>query len=195
MLMTMNSRIRDTANRAVEEQKLTQKQLGERAGMSQPAVGRILNGDRKGDPDSWQRILDALGLELVAVPKGTSVHEHQEEPTIKSDPPREPTVALPEAPRREVKAPTKGSEIPPEVEELRRRWKGGEFKSKGFTTPNGTYSASELQWRFSLLKSGRPGSKKALSELIEIATAVIESEPSPPDAAELPSPQTTRARP
>ncbi len=71
--MVVNSQIRNAAGKAVERQGLTQKQLAERVGMSQPAVGRVLNGARKGDPDSWQRILGALGLELVAVPKGTNI--------------------------------------------------------------------------------------------------------------------------
>jgi transcriptional regulator with XRE-family HTH domain len=77
--MVVNTQIRSAASRAVERQRLTQKQLAERVGMSQPAVGRVLNGARKGDPDSWQRILDALGLELVAVPKGTDVSQLLEE--------------------------------------------------------------------------------------------------------------------
>lgn len=71
--MVMNKQVRDAARKVFGERSFTQKSLAERVGMSQPAVGRILNGDRKGDPDSWQRILDELGLELVAVPKGTDV--------------------------------------------------------------------------------------------------------------------------
>ena len=71
--MIVNQQIRGAAWSAFRKQGLTQKSLAERVGMTQPAVGRILNGERKGDPDSWQRILDELGLELVAVPKGTDV--------------------------------------------------------------------------------------------------------------------------
>ncbi len=47
--------------------------------MSQPAIGRILNGERKGDPDSWASILNELGLELVAVPKGTDLSKLESE--------------------------------------------------------------------------------------------------------------------
>jgi transcriptional regulator with XRE-family HTH domain len=69
MLMGVNDQIRETARAAFKAQGLTQKRLAKKVGLTQPAVGRLLKGDRKGDPDTWQRLLDALGLKLVAVPK------------------------------------------------------------------------------------------------------------------------------
>ncbi len=77
--MTMNRQIREAASAVVDKRGLTQKALAERVGMSQPAVGRILNGERKGDPDSWARILNELGLELIAVPKGTDIRKLESE--------------------------------------------------------------------------------------------------------------------
>jgi hypothetical protein len=36
-------------------------------------VSRLLSSERQGEPETWARLLDALGLELVAVLKGTNV--------------------------------------------------------------------------------------------------------------------------
>lgn len=69
----MNQQIRRAAWDAIKGAKLTQKAIAEQVGMTQPAVSRLLLGTRKGDPDSWQQLLDALGLKLVAVPKETDV--------------------------------------------------------------------------------------------------------------------------
>lgn len=52
--------------------------LAELARMSQPNVSRALSGRSGGIPTTWQRILDALGLELVAVPKGTDTSKLEE---------------------------------------------------------------------------------------------------------------------
>lgn len=49
----------------------SQEELGELVHMAQPNVARLLSGRSGRVPETWQRVLDALGLELVAVPKGT----------------------------------------------------------------------------------------------------------------------------
>jgi hypothetical protein len=36
-------------------------------------VSRLLSGERQGEPETWARLLGALGLELVAVPKETEI--------------------------------------------------------------------------------------------------------------------------
>ena len=174
--MTMNEGIRRTVNAAVVKQSLTQKSLAERVGMSQPAVGRILTGTRKGDPDSWQRILDALGLELIAVPKGAEVHDRRER--VVANPSSEPTAAPVKAPERKRRAVTEEGELPPEVEDLRRRWKAGEFKTRDVPTEHGTYLApqahKELGFLFGGLKQPR-NRKQALTKLLEIAELLSES--------------------
>lgn len=68
--MNMTESIRQTVRKRMREQDLTQEALGERCGMSQPNIARALTGRSGSIPDTWQRILDALGLELIAVPKG-----------------------------------------------------------------------------------------------------------------------------
>lgn len=48
---------------------MTQADLGERIGMAQPNVQRLLAGRAAHLPDSWQKVLDVLQLELVVIPK------------------------------------------------------------------------------------------------------------------------------
>lgn len=66
---TMNDQVRRAVRERMQEQGLTQTELGEQVGMAQPNVQRLLAGRVGTVPESWQNILDALGLELVAVPK------------------------------------------------------------------------------------------------------------------------------
>ncbi len=71
----MNRQVRSAARQAVSGQGLTQDKLAKRAGLSQQAVSRILNNDRTGNPDSWDRILDALDLKLAAIPKNADIEQ------------------------------------------------------------------------------------------------------------------------
>lgn len=41
-------------------------------------LSRLLTG-RMGQPVAWEKLLDALGLELVAVPKGTDLSKLESE--------------------------------------------------------------------------------------------------------------------
>ena len=52
---------------------LTQGTLAEKLGTLQPSIARLLSGRSGAVPKLWQEVLDELGLELVAVPKGTDV--------------------------------------------------------------------------------------------------------------------------
>ena len=70
--MNMTERIRQTIRERMSEQGLTQEELGERVGMSQPNVARALSGRSGSIPDTWRRILEELGLELIAVPKDSN---------------------------------------------------------------------------------------------------------------------------
>ncbi|WP_246580382.1 helix-turn-helix domain-containing protein [Deinococcus aestuarii] len=65
----MNEKVRQGAREAMKAQGLTHQQLAEATGIERPNVTRLLSGQVGKVPDNWQRILDALGLELVAVPK------------------------------------------------------------------------------------------------------------------------------
>ncbi len=65
----MNEQVRRAVRERMQEQGLTQTELGELVGMAQPNVQRLLAGRVGAVPESWQRVLDALGLELVAVPR------------------------------------------------------------------------------------------------------------------------------
>ena len=71
--MGMNLNIRQTVRSVMSAKDLSTYKLAEQTGMSQPNVARALTGRSGSIPTTWARILDALGLELVAVPKGTDV--------------------------------------------------------------------------------------------------------------------------
>jgi transcriptional regulator with XRE-family HTH domain len=70
--MDMNEQIRKVAKEALEKKKISQLELAQKAGVRQATVSRFLTGER-GKADTASEILGALGLELVAVPKGTDV--------------------------------------------------------------------------------------------------------------------------
>lgn len=64
---------------AIREQMLreglTQTELAKRLGVSQQAVNEIIRGKRAAIPSSLLDVLNAVGLELVATPKGgTNAH-------------------------------------------------------------------------------------------------------------------------
>lgn len=73
-MIGMNEQVRQAVKQRMKAQKMTQAELGEIVGMAQPHVARLLTGTVGAVPESWQKVLDALGLELVAQPKkdGTS---------------------------------------------------------------------------------------------------------------------------
>lgn len=71
--MTMTDSVRALVNQRMAAKGMNRAQLAREVGMELPNISRILNGRSGVMPESWGRILDALGLELVAVPKGTDV--------------------------------------------------------------------------------------------------------------------------
>ena len=50
----------------MKERGITQVKLAQEVGMEQPNIQRLLAGRVGAVPESWQKVLDALGLELVA---------------------------------------------------------------------------------------------------------------------------------
>ncbi len=73
--MSVNTQIRETAQRGLSSKGWSQLELAKRAGIKQATVSRLLTGGRQGEPETWERLLNALGLELVALPKGTDVNK------------------------------------------------------------------------------------------------------------------------
>ena len=67
--MKMNEQVRQTVKARMKERGITQVKLAQEVGMEQPNIQRLLAGRVGAVPDSWQRVLDALGLELIAVSK------------------------------------------------------------------------------------------------------------------------------
>lgn len=64
----MNEQVRNAARSALKERDLTQAEFAEQIGLTQSDVARLLTGRVGKIPDNWQRVLDALGLKLIAVP-------------------------------------------------------------------------------------------------------------------------------
>lgn len=71
-MMGMNEQVRQAVRERMKDQGITQVELGEQIGMAQPNVQRLLSGRVGSVPESWQKVLDALGMELIAVPKQES---------------------------------------------------------------------------------------------------------------------------
>ena len=57
-----------------KEKGLTQKKLAELAGISQPYLNDLENGNRMGKPETLQRIADPLGV-TVKILKGETTSE------------------------------------------------------------------------------------------------------------------------
>jgi len=71
--MGMNNQIREAARRELNGRGWTQQQLAGKARVRQATISRLLAGERTGEPATWERLLSALELELIAVPKGTNL--------------------------------------------------------------------------------------------------------------------------
>lgn len=65
----MNERVRQTVKERMKAQGMTHQELADLTGIKRPNVTHLLKGNVGRVPDNWQKVLDALGLELVAVPK------------------------------------------------------------------------------------------------------------------------------
>ena len=74
----MNTQIREAAQNGLRAKGWSQLELAKCAGVKQAAVSRLLSGERQGEPETWERLLAALGLELVAVPSDTDVNRFGE---------------------------------------------------------------------------------------------------------------------
>lgn len=66
----MNDRIRRAVRVSLAERDMTQGDLAQRIGVTPQYMSRIMQGKVGKIPAAWTKVLDELGLELVAVPKG-----------------------------------------------------------------------------------------------------------------------------
>lgn len=65
----MNEDTRNAVRDAMKAQGITQEQMAERLGVHRVHVSRMLTGAASQMPDAWRKLLDELGLDIVAVSK------------------------------------------------------------------------------------------------------------------------------
>lgn len=65
----MNEQVRQAVRERMKQQSVTHEKLAELTSIQRPNVTRLLTGQSGAIPENWQKVLDALGLELVAQPK------------------------------------------------------------------------------------------------------------------------------
>jgi transcriptional regulator with XRE-family HTH domain len=72
MILTMNKDIRENVRIEMLRRDLTQTQLAEAIGVSRQYLSKLLHGHVDGGLDTWERIFEKVGLELVVKPKDSS---------------------------------------------------------------------------------------------------------------------------
>jgi len=65
----MNPKVRETVKEAMTARELSQGELARQLEVDRPSITRLLSGSSGKIPKLWQEVLDALDLELVAIPK------------------------------------------------------------------------------------------------------------------------------
>jgi transcriptional regulator with XRE-family HTH domain len=61
---TMTEHIREAVRAELGRRNINRTALAKQAGVSKQFVSQMLNGTAANIPDSWQKVLDALGWEL-----------------------------------------------------------------------------------------------------------------------------------
>lgn len=69
-MQSMTDEIRQAVKIELVKKRMTQGELAERAGITPQHFSRMMQGSSSNVPESWQRVFDELGLELVVQPKG-----------------------------------------------------------------------------------------------------------------------------
>ncbi len=64
--MEVNQKVAAAIRQKMKQRGMTQAQLGEQTGISQPNLSRMLSGRSPRVPETLRRVLDELGLELTA---------------------------------------------------------------------------------------------------------------------------------
>lgn len=65
----MNGEVRSFVKQVMREKGISQTELAQRTGLERSAVTRLLSGTVGKVPENWQRILDELQVDLIAVKK------------------------------------------------------------------------------------------------------------------------------
>ena len=73
IIADMNAVIRQQIKDALAHKNLSQVALARLSGVREDYVSKVLRGERVSVPQEFAAMLDALDLELVAVPKGTDL--------------------------------------------------------------------------------------------------------------------------
>lgn len=76
---SVNDTIRETVKNRMRARDLTQRELARRTDMHETNLARLLAGRSGKINEGWQRVLDELGLELVAVPKSVDLSKLERE--------------------------------------------------------------------------------------------------------------------
>ena len=85
MNATVNEKVRNTVKQQMLRKDLNQTTLAKRVSMSRVNLVRLLSGRSGQVPESWQKVLDELGLELAAVPKGADTSSLFSQQSVKED--------------------------------------------------------------------------------------------------------------
>lgn len=68
-MLTMTDEIRRAVRRQLADVNWNRSELARATGLHKQTVSDLLNGKNEGKIDTWQKIFDALGLELKVGPK------------------------------------------------------------------------------------------------------------------------------
>ena len=80
----VNEKVRNTVKLQMFKRNISQTKLAEKLAMSRVNLTRLLSGRSGQVPESWQKVLDELDLELVAVPKGADTRRLFEADAVSS---------------------------------------------------------------------------------------------------------------
>lgn len=69
-MTSMNNQIRRAVRVRLAERDLKQGDLAQLVGMKPQYISRLMTGNVGRVPEAWLKVLDALDLQLVAIPKG-----------------------------------------------------------------------------------------------------------------------------
>ncbi len=69
MVIIVNDRVREAVVLQLHRKRMTRRELAQGILMDETYLSRLITGDREGGREAWEKILDALELELTAVPK------------------------------------------------------------------------------------------------------------------------------
>lgn len=69
----MNKQVQEAVRQELKRRKMTHGDLAHLISVERPNLTRVLTGKSGKVPKMWQEIFDALGLEIIVVPKSGSI--------------------------------------------------------------------------------------------------------------------------